>query len=87
MAVASASSGPVVHSKIFLAQYILTRQEEKPKIFGGGEKSQSKKAPGHLSSDFTASQFLDLEFSTWVAQLQSQKFQSLNSEQKRHEPV
>jgi hypothetical protein len=42
MAVASASSGPVVHSKIFLAQYILTRQEEKPKIFGGGEKPKQK---------------------------------------------
>jgi hypothetical protein len=53
---------------------------------GGGEKSQSKKAPRQLSSDFTASQFLHLEVSTWIAQLQSQKFQSLNSEQKRHEP-
>jgi hypothetical protein len=42
MAVASASSGPVVHSKIFLAQYILTRQEEKTQDIWGGKKPKQK---------------------------------------------
>jgi hypothetical protein len=44
MAVASASSGPVVHSKIFLAQYILTKTRRKTQdIWGGKRKAKAKK--------------------------------------------